>query len=156
MMVRAGLGAAGLIIVIISTVTTTFLDAYSAGVSAVSILSRLSEKWAAVAVCGLGTALAIFTPIAQVETFLYLIGSVFAPMTAVLITDVYLLKKDFSDKSVNIINLIIWAAGFGVYRLFLKMNTPVGSTLPAMLITTLLSIVIHYVGGINIVRKNAR
>ena len=32
-MVKAGLGAAGLLIVVFSTVTTTFLDAYSAGIS---------------------------------------------------------------------------------------------------------------------------
>ena len=36
-MVKAGLGMAGLLIIILSTVTTTFLDAYSAGVSSVSI-----------------------------------------------------------------------------------------------------------------------
>ena len=35
-MVRAGLGLAGLLIVVFSTVTTTFLDAYSAGISAES------------------------------------------------------------------------------------------------------------------------
>ena len=37
-MLKAGLGAAGLLIIIFSTVTTTFLDAYSAGISSESIV----------------------------------------------------------------------------------------------------------------------
>lgn len=35
-MVKAGLGIAGLLIIVFSTVTTTFLDAYSAGISSES------------------------------------------------------------------------------------------------------------------------
>ena len=58
-MVKAGLGAAGLLIIVLSTVTTTFLDAYSAGVSSVSITHRIKEKWAAVAVTIAGTAAAM-------------------------------------------------------------------------------------------------
>ena len=41
---EAGLGIAGLLIVIFSTVTTTFLDAYSAGVSSESILPAAERK----------------------------------------------------------------------------------------------------------------
>ena len=36
---KAGLGIAGLLIVVFSTVTTTFLDAYSAGISSESIVA---------------------------------------------------------------------------------------------------------------------
>ena len=43
-MLSAGLGIAGLVVIILSTVTTTFLDVYSAGVSSVSIAKRISEK----------------------------------------------------------------------------------------------------------------
>ena len=38
-MVKAGLGVAGLLIVVFSTVTTTFLDAFSAGISSESLCS---------------------------------------------------------------------------------------------------------------------
>jgi purine-cytosine permease-like protein len=78
-MAKAGLGAAALTTIVFSTVTTTFLDAYSAGVSAGSISEKLREKPTAVAVCAAGTLLAIFTPPSQFEVFLYWIGSVFAP-----------------------------------------------------------------------------
>ena len=81
-MVKAGLGAAGLLIIVLSTVTTTFLDAYSAGVSSVSITHRIKEKWAAVAVTIIGTAAAMVYPMDNITDFLYLIGSVFAPMIA--------------------------------------------------------------------------
>ena len=66
---KAGLGAAGLIIFIASTVTTTFLDTYSAGVSAASISSKFNAKKVAVFVCVIGTALAILAPIEQFEKF---------------------------------------------------------------------------------------
>ncbi|MEG1778937.1 MAG: putative hydroxymethylpyrimidine transporter CytX, partial [Oscillospiraceae bacterium] len=111
-MVTAGLGMAGLAVIIFSTVTTTFLDVYSAGVSCVSISSKINEKWAAIIICVLGTILAIFAPTAQFESFLYLIGSVFAPMVAILLTDFFILKKDSSALDFNRINLAIWLLGF--------------------------------------------
>lgn len=43
-MVKAGLGVAGLVIIVLSTVTTTFLDAYSTGVSARQFQKSLTEN----------------------------------------------------------------------------------------------------------------
>ena len=43
-MVKAGLGIAALVILVFSTVTTTFLDAWSAGISAESLSSKLNGK----------------------------------------------------------------------------------------------------------------
>lgn len=146
-MVSAGFYIMALIIVIFSTVTTTFLDAYSAGVSSESISKKLKEKPAAVIVCIVGMLLAIFTPITQYENFLYLIGSVFAPMIAILIVDFFILKKDCSNKSVDAINLIIWAAGFIIYRVFMYIDTPVGNTLPVMLITGFLCLIANKIFG---------
>lgn len=71
-MLSAGLGAAAVFIIIFSTVTTTFLDAYSAGVSYMSINRNANEKITAIIVCIVGTLLAIFTPIEQYENFLFL------------------------------------------------------------------------------------
>jgi putative hydroxymethylpyrimidine transporter CytX len=116
-MMNAGLGIAALIIVVFATVTTTFLDAYSAGVSSESISKKLKEKPAAIVVCIIGVVLAIFTPITQFENFLYLIGSVFAPMAAILITDYFIVKSDYSKKGFCWTNLILWAVGFAVYRI---------------------------------------
>lgn len=139
-MAKAGLGVIALIIVVFSTVTTTFLDAYSAGVSCESISVKLKEKYAAIAVCIIGTLLAVFTPITKFEDFLYIIGSVFAPMIAVQITDYFILKKDKTNKNVDVLNLAVWFAGFVIYRLLMHVDTPVGYTLPAMVIVCIISI----------------
>ena len=103
-MLKSGLGLAELIIIILSTVTTTFLDAFSAGVSSVSVCGKIKEKPAAVAVCIVGTLLAVFTPISQFENFLYLIGSVFAPMISILIIDFFVIKKDSTERSADWVN----------------------------------------------------
>ena len=92
-MLKTGFGVVGLLIIVFSTVTTTFLDAYSAGVSSVSISSRIKEKWAAIVVTVIGTVAAIVYPMDNITNFLYLIGSVFAPMIAVQVADYFLLKR---------------------------------------------------------------
>ena len=97
-MVKAGFGIAALIIIVFSTVTTTYLDAYSAGVSCESISGRINEKSAALIVCVLGVVLAIFTPITRLEEFLYFIGSVFSPMIAIQIVDYFIFKKMFQKE----------------------------------------------------------
>lgn len=142
-MISSGLGIMGLIIVVLSTVTTTFLDVYSAGVSSESIHSKFKEKPVGVAVTIIGILLAIFTPVTQFEGFLYLIGSVFAPMIAILITDFYILKKSSDNKSINIINICIWLVGFVIYRIFMQVDTIIGSTFPVMIVISLICIVVN-------------
>lgn len=141
-MLKTGLGIVGLLIIVFSTVTTTFLDAYSAGVSAVSISDKIKEKWAALVVTVIGTIAAILYPMDNITDFLYLIGSVFAPMIAVQIADYFILKKaDAQGRSFVWKNLIIWLIGFIVYRLLMQVDTPVGNTLPDMAITILLCLI---------------
>lgn len=141
-MLKTGLGIVGLLIIVFSTVTTTFLDAYSAGVSAVSISNKIKEKWAALVVTVIGTIAAIVYPMDNITDFLYLIGSVFAPMIAVQIADYFILKKaDAQGRSFVWKNLIIWLIGFIVYRLLMQVDTPVGNTLPDMAITILLCLI---------------
>lgn len=155
-MLKAGLGVAGLIIVVFSTVTTTFLDVFSAGVSAFSISKKFDEKKTAIVVCILGTLLAIFTPTSQFENFLYLIGSVFAPMIAIQVVDFFFIKADHSQKEFNYLNLIVWLIGFIIYRGFMLLDTPVGNTLPVMLITGFICFAFNKLfGGKKNVEKNA-
>lgn len=141
-MVKTGLGIAGLLIIVFSTVTTTFLDAYSAGVSSVSISDKIREKWAALVVAAIGMIAAIVYPMDNITDFLYLIGSVFAPMIAVQIADYFVLKKaDAQGQPFAWKNLIIWLIGFIAYRLLMQVDTPVGNTLPDMAITILLCLI---------------
>lgn len=147
-LLSAGLGLMALFIVILSTVTTTFLDAYSAGVSFVNIREKASEKMAALVVCVIGVILAIFVSTDQYENFLYLIGSVFAPLFAILITDYYILKIQTVDEGSvpNFKNAIIWVLGVIGYRMLMPYNSPIGITLPVMLGIGVLCIMIN--GGI--------
>ena len=144
-MVKAGLGIAGLIIVIFSTVTTTFLDVYSAGISSGSLSSKINQQAAAVIVCIIGTLLAIFTQTNYFESFLYFIGSVFAPMIAVQIVDWFIFKNDSSDKGANIINLVVWAVGFVLYRISMNFDIILGNTFPVMLITGIICFIANKV-----------
>ena len=145
-MLKAGFGIVGLLIIVFSTVTTTFLDAYSAGVSCVSISEKIPEKWAAIIVTIIGTIAAIVYPMDNITNFLYLIGSVFAPMIAVQIADYFILKKTDSFKiSFNITNLIIWLIGFILYRILMQVDTPVGNTLPDMVITIIICLIVNVV-----------
>lgn len=152
-LMSAGLSVAAMIIVIMSTVTTTFLDVYSAGASFTNISKRVSEKWAAIIVCIIGILIAMFTPIEQYQNFLYLIGSAFAPMTAILLTDYFILKRTEVKQTLNITNIILWIIGFFIYRVFLSIDTVIGSTVPVMVIISLLCILMN--GGRNLCLKKS-
>ncbi len=140
-MLKAGLGIVALIILILSTVTTTFLDAYSAGVSSKTIWQKLPEKWVAIAVTIIGTIAAIIFPMDNISNFLYFIGSVFAPMIAIQLADFFILKTDSSSTKINVLKIIIWIIGFILYRLLMKTDLIIGNTLPDMLITFALTII---------------
>lgn len=142
-MVKAGLGVAALLILILSTVTTTFLDAWSAGISAESLSKKLNGKWTAVAVTVIGILGSILFPMDDITDFLYLIGSVFAPMIAIQIADVFLLKQDRFDQTADGWNLGIWLVGFIAYRLLMNVDIVVGYTLVDMVLTMALCLIVH-------------
>lgn len=140
-MVKAGLGIAGLLIIVFSTVTTTFLDAYSAGISSESVFSKINGKYAAIVVTVIGMIGAIIYPMDNITDFLYLIGSVFAPMIAIQIADFFILKrKDSLEVSLDVMNGVIWVIGFILYRILMNVDIPLGNTLPDMLITIVICI----------------
>lgn len=141
-MVKAGLGIAALVILVLSTVTTTFLDAWSAGISAESLSSKLNGKWTAVVVSVVGIAGAILFPMDDITGFLYLIGSVFAPMIAVQIADHFLLRRDSFGVGFDVRNLIIWLVGFILYQLLMNVDIVVGYTLVDMVITVALCLIV--------------
>jgi purine-cytosine permease-like protein len=135
--------------VVFSTVTTTFLDAQSAGVSANAIHPKLDARVCGIAAAILGTLLAIFAPVGDFEDFLYLIGSVFAPMATIVIVDYFVLHRDNADTSIDIRNALLWVAGFILYRFSLGWDIPCGNTLPVMVIIAIAAIALD-----KVLRKN--
>ncbi|MGN0844334.1 MAG: putative hydroxymethylpyrimidine transporter CytX [Kiritimatiellia bacterium] len=159
-MLLAGPGAIGLLIVVFSTVTTTFLDAYSAGESAKSLWSRMPAKWFGVAVCAVGVVLAIDDVMDRYLDFLYLIASVFAPMAAVQLVDYFVLRHRVAASGGSVVSILAWAVGFCVYHLclgasspfvvifsglesiFTRIASPFGASLPAMVVAAVVAIVL--------------
>lgn len=143
LMQMMGLGAIGLGIIVLSTVTTTFLDARSAAISFRSINATISERTLALIVTALGTLIACLVPSTSYESFLYLIGSCFTPMVGILLTEYYLLKHKDVRQTINGINFIIWCIGFVIYRIVLGFTPITGITLPVVLFIAVLTYVVH-------------
>lgn len=142
-MLKAGLGIAGLLIIVFSTVTTTYLDAYSAGISSETISHKINGKYMAIAVTVIGTIAAIVYPMDDITDFLYLIGSVFAPMIAIQIADFFILKKSSGEKKVEVVNVVIWIVGFILYRYLMTVDIIVGNTLPDMVVTIIICVIVN-------------
>lgn len=146
-MLGAGLGVSAIVIILLSTVTTTFLDAYSAGVSGRVLTTCLSEKGQALIATALGTLLAITVDASRFEDFLYFIGSVFAPMTAIMLADYFFIHENHQKERVSILKLLIWAIGFGLYRYLLNADTPLGVTFPVIVAVMVMDVVVSKIVG---------
>lgn len=142
-LLKAGLGIVGLFVVVLSTVTTTFLDAWSAGISSKSVSKKLNGKWIAVIATVIGTVGAIVFPMENITDFLYLIGSVFAPMIAVQLATFFVLKEDSSSQGFDVVNLVVWLVGFIIYRLLMNVDIIVGNTLVDIMITMVICIIVN-------------
>ena len=143
---RAGLGVVGLLIIVFSTVTTNFLAAHSAGVSGEvvgeSFSKKINGKYISVVVVIVGTIAAILYPMDNIEEFLYLINSVFAPMIAVMIADFFFNKKRRAVKEWDWANLAVWLIGLILYRALMHVDIIIGYTLPDIVITAVLCMVV--------------
>jgi len=139
--VQVGLGAAALLIALLSTVTTTFLDVYSAGISAALVNSKVNSKLIMIIVCIVAALLSVFAPVNRFESFLYFIGSIFVPMIAIMITDHFVLKQKHDGDVLCIKNIVLWSMGFIIYRIFMQIDLPCGNTLPAIILISICCII---------------
>ena len=144
-MMNAGLGLAGLIVIIFSTVTTTFMDAYSAGVSSTTIYNGASSKGIAVIVTIVGTIAAILYPMDDITDFLYLIGSVFAPMIAILLADYFINRQQVQTLSAYLVRGLIWAVSVSLYHYMLHSESTIGATLPAFTMSFVVTAIVGFI-----------
>jgi len=160
LMLKFGWAVPALIIVLVSTFTTTFLDIYSTAISGLNIVPTLGEKRGVILGGILGTATAlVFPAILEYEHFLLFIGAMFCPLFGVVLADYFLLKKGFLrteelykeggqywfTRGVNPVALLAWIVGFVIYMGFSAMLMekvlgikavlpwPLGSSLPSMI-----------------------
>ena len=140
-------GGLALLLILIDETDNVFADIFSAATSLGSLLHfRIRHL-----VIGFGvlcTLIALFVPMAEFMSFLYMIGSVFTPLYGVLLVDHFLIRKrqvavlDISRVSgvyrftygVHVSAFAGWAAGVATYYYFLSLLPAIGATLPAFFI----------------------
>jgi putative hydroxymethylpyrimidine transporter CytX len=99
-----------------------FADIYSTAVSIQNILPWASQRVLIVLVAVTATCGAIAIDLGNYLTFLYLLGSVFVPLLAVLLADWLVRGAHYSEQdifdgpAVRIERLVAWVAGFGLYQ----------------------------------------
>jgi putative hydroxymethylpyrimidine transporter CytX len=164
LMLKFGWAIPGLIIVLFSTFTTTFLDIYSTAISGLNIFPKLGERKGILIGGILGTATAIVFPtLLNYEHFLLFIGAMFCPLFGIVLIDYFFLEGSVIDlddlykregrywywKGIHPPALIAWAIGFAFYLGFSPMLMekvlqikgafpwPLGSSLPSMILAGL-------------------
>lgn len=135
---RLNMGFAAVMVIVLSTMTTTFLDVYSTVMSATSITKKFSQKTLIIAFATFGTVLALYFPMEAYQSFLYMIGSVFAPAFTIVLMDYFVLKRDHSSLNYNILGIISAALGIFTYYQLAELNLSLGISVPAMLATGLI------------------
>ncbi len=95
LMVAFGFLVPAMVIVLFSTFTTTFLDIYSAAVSALNIYPKLGERKGVVLAGAIGTIIAlVFGEYPETYThFLEIIGQIFCPLFGIVLVDYFFTRK---------------------------------------------------------------
>jgi len=114
-------GSLGFAILAARELDQSFANVYSTAVSTQNLRPLWDRRVLAGVIAAATTAGALWLNIADYENFLDLIGSVFVPMAAVLITDYFIVSGRRWDLSVTArsrwLMLLPWAAGFVTYQL---------------------------------------
>jgi putative hydroxymethylpyrimidine transporter CytX len=127
---HSNLGILALLIIVFSTVTTTFMDAYSAATNIKNIFPNFKTNLTAIIITLIGLLIAIFISMTYYQNFLYTIGAVFAPLFAIIFATFFLVKR----KLPIWISFVWWIIGFMLYSYVQKLDLILGTTLPLLII----------------------
>lgn len=108
------------LIVLLATVTTTFIDVYSAVISSKQIYEYKNKNLVTLIYCAVSILLAFVFPMENYQNFLLLIGSVFVPVYTVVSVD-YILKRKCTI-NINFIAIITAILGALAYNYFNNNN----------------------------------
>ncbi|HET9081300.1 MAG TPA: cytosine permease, partial [Trebonia sp.] len=115
------LGSLGFAILAARELDQSFANVYSTAVSTQNLRPLWDRRVLAGVIAAATTAGALWLNIADYENFLTLIGSVFVPLSAVLIADYFVVSRGRWDLSAATrsrwLMLLPWAAGFVTYQL---------------------------------------
>ena len=137
-----GLGVPAMLIIIFSTLTTGFLDIYSAAITFKNIMPEASVKKQIVLVGAVSTIIAVFFPVEAYEWFLLLLVSAFVPLAVIMVMDYYARRYDPKELlrtdgrywyrgGVNVSTMTVWAAAV-VFCLLLNIATVLGVDIPVI------------------------
>jgi NCS1 family nucleobase:cation symporter-1 len=104
-----------------------FADIYSAAVSTQNVFPRIPRQAAIIVIGLVSTIIAALVTLGSYQTFLFLLGSVFVPLFAVLLADWLVggLRGNSSgeEPSLRPGMVLAWAVGFGVYQWIVPTGT---------------------------------
>lgn len=140
-------GGIALLLIVIDETDNTFADIHSAAVSTATLVP-LKPARLALGFGALCTVIALLAPIARYEGFLLLIGSVFAPLFGVVLTDHFIVRRRkaavvASAKGLNLPGLTAWAIGVAAYQALSRLAPEIGATLPAFAVAAIFYLALH-------------
>ena len=165
----AGLASAlALLAVTVDETDEAFANVYSAAVSLQNLVPHLPQRLLVGGAGAVATLGALALEISDYEEFLYLLGSFFVPLFAVLVADWlhagrrYRREDVFASRAVRPGLLLAWVAGFAVYQwlhpngpqwwldLVARLDPPtwgIGATLPSFAVAFALAYAVAALGG---------
>jgi putative hydroxymethylpyrimidine transporter CytX len=121
-------GAIAIAILLVDEVDEAFANVYSTTMSLQNLFPRLDRRVVAVTIGVIATLLAGLLDFGQYQSFLFLVGSVFVPLFAVVAVDFFAVsgqRWDVSDRSrLRVAPVIAWACGFFAYQLVYPGTVP--------------------------------
>ncbi len=143
-------GGLALLMILIDETDNAFANIFSAAMSTATVF-RFRILHLVIGFGTLCTGLALFLPMTQFTGFLYIIGSVFAPLYGVLLVDHFIVRKRQVDAAdidrmdgaygfeigVHMAAFAAWIIGVVTYYLIVQFSPGLGATLPALVMAGL-------------------
>lgn len=149
-------GTIALLLILVDETDNAFADVYSAAVSLQNIGPKVRVASYASLIALISIVLGLIIPIAEYEHFLLLIGASFIPVTSILITDYFIVKRrKYNDSELYPENggvrfeaIASWIIGFITYYLLAYIYPVVGATIPTLLSTATIYLILSRMGGV--------
>ncbi len=148
-----------LLILIVDEIDNVFANIFSSSMSFKNIFDRINYKYLVIIFTVISCILSNLIPINQYESFLLLIGALFAPLFAIILVDYYIINRRkisinaFYDKSSKLKTsaFISFFAGVLTYFIlspvspFSFQNFNIGSTIPSMVVSVASLLSLNYI-----------
>jgi putative hydroxymethylpyrimidine transporter CytX len=158
-MLTLGLGLPAMLVIVLSTVTSDYMDVYSAAASWLNLRERANSRRVMAAAGAAGIMVSLVFPMDQYQNFLLFIGSLFCPLFAIVITDYFMNgesydvegaiggKRYWYVRGFNPRAVLAWAAGVVT---FWTAGARIGGSLPSMCV----SAIVYYLSTLPVSRNH--